>query len=260
MIAVATWTYALGKELGFQEATAEFQRQLAAPDWDSLPCVRVITRLRGLDELSLYHDAAATIMSKARARAYHAARKADADVWICVDDDVEADLTTLKALVEAVSGEPILGNLNRPRMCLAPCITRGSNVVNVALEPGAPLVRVLPSGARCVRARAGGFGLVALNRAAMEAMEHAYRGLEFLDDDGERKMALFLELLDDGVWMGEDVAFCRRAVLCGVELEALIEGVTVHAGARLDLSQVAGLPVLPAQDRATPVDGAPVPK
>jgi hypothetical protein len=241
MIAVATWTYALGKELGFAEATAEFQRQLGAPDWESLPCVRVITRLRGLladgDEISLYHDAAATIMSKARSRAYHAAAAADADVWICVDDDVEADLGTLRSLLEAVSGDT-------PRLVLAPCITRGSNVVNVALEPGAPLVRVLDSGARCVRARAGGFGLVALNRAAMKLMETAYAGLTFDDDDGQSKMALFLELLDGGSWMGEDVAFCRRAVLCGVALEALIEGFTVHAGARLDLAEVAGMPVL----------------
>lgn len=243
MLAVATWTYALGKELGFAESTAEFQRQLAAPDWESVPCVRVITRLRGLlregDEISLYHDAAATIMSKARSRAYHAAREANADVWVCVDDDVEADLTTLGYLLEAVAGD-------EPRMCLAPCITRGSNVVNVALEPGAPSVRQLPSGARCVRARAGGFGLIALNRAAMDRMEHAYRGLDFDDDDGKRKMALFLELIDGGMWLGEDVAFCRRAVLCGVELEALVSGVTVHAGARLDLAEVAGLPVLPA--------------
>lgn len=238
MIAVATWTYALGKELGFPEATAEFRRQLEAPDWESLPCVRVITRLRGLtDELSLYHDPAATIMSKARSRAYHAARKVDADVWVCVDDDVEADLGTLRSLLEAVAGDT-------PRMVLAPCITRGSNVVNVALEPGAPLVRVLDSGARLARARAGGFGLVALNRAAMQLMETAYRGLDFQDDDGEHKMALFLELLDDGMWLGEDVAFCRRAVLCGVKLEALLEGFTVHAGARLDLAEVAGMPVL----------------
>lgn len=235
MIAVATWTYGLGKELGFVEATAEFQRQLAAPDWESLPCVRVITRLRGLDELSLYHDAAASNMGKARSRAFHAARKADADVWICVDDDVEADLSTLTALLVAVSGDV-------PRMCIAPCITRGSNLVNVALEPGG-VPRPLP-GARTLPARRGGFGLVAINRAALDLLESSYRGLTFDDDDGESKLALFLELLDDGMWLGEDVAFCHRAFLCGVQLEALVEGVTVHSEARLDLAEVPGLATL----------------
>lgn len=250
MIFVSTMTYALGKELGFSEATAEFQRQLAEPDTDSLPCVRVIARLRSYDEVGVHHDAAATSIGKARSRAFFEGLKLNPDVYICVDDDVEADAFTLGLLIEAVQGRDDV-------VCLAPCITRGSNVVNVALEPDAP-VRELESGGRTRRIVAGGFGLAAMSGATMARLVRAYPDLHF-HDEGVNKPALFLEQLEplDGAprighslvansWLGEDVSFCRRVLFSGVRLEALATGLTSHQGQILKLDRVSALSVAPS--------------
>lgn len=249
MIFVSTMTYAMGKEIGFPEASAEFSRQLSDPDTESLPCVRTIARLRSYDAVGIWHDASATCLGKARSRAFHAALEAFAaagagpdDVYITVDDDVEADSHTLGLALEAVRGER--------NVLIAPCITRGSNVVNVALEPGAE-ERTTRSGARLVHARSGGFGLVAMSYETMLALVAAYPDLHFLDE-GVRKTALFFDLLEpvgdgsaDQSWSGEDVAFCVRAHRAGIALEALCTGFTVHAGQGLKLECVTELQTIP---------------
>ena len=261
MIFVSTMTYAMGKEIGFPEACAEFLRQLADPDTESLPCVRTIARLRSYDAVGIWHDASATCLGKSRSRAFHAALEAFAgagagpdDVYITVDDDVEADSHTLGLVLEAVRGER--------NVLIAPCITRGSNVVNVALEPNAA-ERTTRSGARLVRARSGGFGLVAMSYETMLAMVAAYPDLHFLDDDNTkpgvpqvRKTALFFDLLEpvgDGSaeqsWTGEDVAFCVRAHRAGIALEALCTGFTVHAGQGLKLECVTELQTIPERPK-----------
>jgi len=238
MIFVSTMTYALGKELGFEAGSAEFARQLADPSSDSLPCVRTIARLRRYDEIAIHHDIAATCVGKARSRAFHEALKLEPDVYLCVDDDVEADSVTLGNLIDAVRNQSVV--------CLAPCVTRGSNVVNVALPPD-PEWRELPGGGRTVRALNGGFGLVAMSGLAMGAIARHWRNKVFRDDDGQRKLALFFDTLDaDEIWSGEDVSFCRRALEAGVRLEALTVGVTSHAGQILKLDQVVQLPELQA--------------
>lgn len=234
MIVVATMTYALGKQIGFPEATAEFNRQLEHPTPTSLPCVRVIARLREMDTVGVHHDASATCIGKARARAFAAALAAKPDIiFVCVDDDVEADAHTLGLLLAAVRDHDDV-------VCVAPCLTRGSNVVNIAID-GEPVYRELPSGARTVRIVSGGFGLVAMSGRAMRHIVDAHPGLEFLDDDGVVKPALFLEMLIGRSWCGEDVSFCHRAAAAGMRLEALTEGHTVHAGALLRLRALTGL-------------------
>jgi len=240
MIFVSTMTYALGKEVGLSEAAAEFARQLSEPGTDCLPAVRTIARLRAYDEVGIWHDAAATCIGKARSRAFHAALQAKPDVYISVDDDVEADSQTLGHLIDAVTGEN--------NVVMAPSIARGSNVVNVSLaadlEP-----RRLSSGGRVVRVNAASFGLVAMSGATMRYLVGQHPELHFKDDDGVRKNALFFDLLlpeadDENSWCGEDVAFCRRAHLSGVRLEALCTGVTAHAGQMLKLETVATLPTM----------------
>lgn len=253
MILVCTATYALGKELGLVDGTAEFERQMGAPDLDSLPCVRVATRLRTYDDMACHHDIAATSIAKSRSRAFHAARKLDPDVVFWVDDDVEADSHTLGMMIDAVRGQNVI--------CFAPCWTRGGRFkVNVELEPD-PAWRELPTQGRTLRCVAGGFGLVAMSREAMTAIaEHnqgsdfdevsgRYNSLSFEDEDGETKLALFSEFIEKSKWLGEDIAFCRRALVAGVALEALATGITVHDGNDLDLTSVAALlspPVPPA--------------
>ena len=130
-----------------------------------MPAVRVIARLRLLDELALRIDAGATCIGKARSRAFHAYRESKADLWVSVDDDNDATVQTLRWLVEAVSS-------SEPRVCLAPYLLRGPRkepTLSVEL-PNFYVDRTLSDGGRVRNARRGGFGLVALNRMAAGEM------------------------------------------------------------------------------------------
>lgn len=241
----STSTYALGKELGLEQATVAFNDMLERPtnDGHTLPVVRVIARLRQFAEVGLWHDCSATSIGKARSRAFHEALKSKCPTWLVCDDDVECTEETLQHLLAAVD-TPI------PTVVIAPCVTRGSNVVNVSLVPGAER-RKLRTGGECIPALAGGFGLVALNHTALEEMRDRYtQTLTFVDHDGVDKVAVFMEMLVSsgqvyvpgrrfgGMWCGEDVSFCSRALDCGVRLEALVSGLTAHAGVPLQLATV----------------------
>jgi GT2 family glycosyltransferase len=232
---VSTMVYALGKELGFADAVAEFHRQLAAPDRESLPVVRVIARLRNFHEFALSVDAASVRIAVSRSRAFHAALESKADVWLSIDDDVEAETSTLRALIEAVEG-------NDPRICFAPYWQRGSERIAAQLA-AVPLARALRSGAVTLSAVAGGFGLVAVNRAALEAIaEYCAADLRYVDADHVHRLAAFQESLVDGRWLGEDVSFFRRAAAAGVRIEALASGAVAHDGRVLRLEEIGTLP------------------
>ena len=247
----STATYALGKEVGFEQASELFLSMCAdpTPDEGTLPAARTVARLQHLEQVALWHDCSATSIGKSRSRAAFEAHKSAADVWICCDDDVEADSQTLQWLIGAARSSV------RPCVVLAPCVTRGSTVVNVALERSGLQRRELPGGGATIPCIAGGFGLVAMNRGALERMFDRYANtLSFVDDDGVIKVGLFIEMLaprvssriilpraNEQIWTGEDVSFCRRATDAGVSLEALVSGVTSHAGVALRLESVPAL-------------------
>lgn len=253
MIFVSLSVYALGKELGPDDAVAEVHRQLAecahstavVAD-DFLPAVRVIARLRLLDELELRIDAGATVIGKARSRAFHAAQLSKADVWISVDDDIDATKQTLEWILEAVARPA-------PTLCLAPYLLRRAREQTTTLSVSLPLIythRNLSNGGRVRSAEHGGFGLVCLNRAAIDAVARhwdnplSFKSLAFVDDDGEQKLALFHDQLMDRKWWGEDISFFRRLPK-DVEVVALSSGVTCHEGLVLDLKTVPGLQEAP---------------
>lgn len=235
MIFASTMVYALGKELGFEGAEAEFHRQLGEPTNESLPCVRTIHRLRSLDSVGLRLDCNAVSIGQARSRAFHEAVESMADVWIAIDDDVEADTATLKHLLEAVRGEPAI--------CIAPYTLREREaVVSVALEPGGK-PRLLDTGGVVWPARGGGLGLCAVSRSALLRMSLAYASsLGFVDQDGVHRLAMFHELIRSNVWHGEDISFCERAREAGVRVEALGTGHVKHAGQTLQLDVVRPAP------------------
>ena len=233
---VSTMIYALGKQLGFAPAVAEFHAQLAAPNGESLPVVRAIVRLRTSHEFALSVDAASVRIAVSRSRAFHAALESKADVWLSIDDDVEADTRTLDALIGAV------GNNVDPRICFAPYWQRGAERITAQLAP-APLARVTLSGAVTLPAVAGGFGLVAVNRAALDAVaEYCAADLRYVDADHVSRIAAFQESLVDGRWLGEDVSFFRRAAAAGVRIEALATGAVAHDGRVLRLEEIGTLP------------------
>jgi len=244
-------TYWLGRTLGLEAAQQEFVRQLHAPDTKSLACVHTISRLRELVDVEIRQDPGATVIGKARSRAFHAAVESDADAWVSVDDDVEASLVTLDWLLGAID-EPL------PHICVAPCLLRrpvdeerigpGVGVANVELVRTG-IERLLHSlsgynaggGARPIVG--GGFALVAVNRPALRAIVEAHRAvdappLEYVDDDGVARLAIFHDELVDGRWWGEDRSFFRR-VPRSVTIECLITGETAHAGYPLDLEKLA---------------------
>lgn len=238
MIVVSVLTYALGKELGIAGAARELSRQFSDGTGDVLPCVRTIQRLRGLDELMLYHGSSTTL-PKARSRAAHAALAApNADLWVMIDDDVETDLDTLARLVAIARAG---------KVAVLPCAVRSTgndHRVNVLWQGSL----IDPTGGVSARAVArGGCGLMIVPRAALERMRFTYSAaLSYLDDDGQKRVALFAQMftgdLDSQMWLGEDYSFCERCRAAGVELAAPVEGHSIHDGAILDLADAAALP------------------
>lgn len=233
MICASVAFYALAKQHGAEQAKALVRAQLTNTDDTSLPSIRTIARLRELDDVQLWTDFGGSATGKMRSRAAHAAWKSGASVWVSCDDDVEAPGETLRDLLAAVEGD-------EPAVCLAPYFQRASNVVSVGLELGFLRTRILPSGGLSVPCLGGGFGLVAVNRAALALLVELCRVPEFtfIDDDGAEKRALFIEAIADGKWWGEDLSFFRR-LPADVRLECLMTGQTAHEGHVLDLSTLA---------------------
>lgn len=230
MILVSVSVYHLATELGFENAQAELARQLKRPDNESLPCVRAIHRLRTIDDLTLRVDAGGTHLGKVRSRHAHAALELGEklNAWISVDEDVEASVETMQALVtEAKALEPTV--------VIAPCFLRRDGLdpyVNVA---GLGAIDVPRDGYVLRTVRQGGFGLVGVSRRALELVAEVSE--KYLDDDGVERRATFRDTLEGGYWWGEDISFFRRLPQA-VNLYALAQGHTSHAGDVLDLSRM----------------------
>jgi len=233
---VSTAVYALGRQLGMEAALAEMQVQLDKPGTESLPCVRTIHRLRQLVDVELFVDCGATCIGKARSRAFHEAYERGLEAWISVDDDVEVTLETCRALVECVDEAC-------PRIIVVPFMTRGPTG-GARLNITMPLVRSEREfrGAKLLNlvSRGHGFGMVGMNRLAMAAVVAAWAEddeIDFVDDDGQLKLALFHDMLGGKRWLGEDFSFFAR-VPRDVSIEALLVGTSSHGGLPLDLGRL----------------------
>lgn len=235
-------SYALGCVVGPAEAARLVNAAVGDEEHEQLlPAVHALRELRTFtDHLEFSFDGGATQIAKCRSRHFTKALNSTCDVWVTLDDDIDTDRATLALLLAAVA-DP------EPRVCFAPYTQRG--LETTALVTWAPLVveRVLfteptpslPTVSGTVRnALYGGFGLVAMNRAAMQAV--ARDAPTWIDSDGQPpKVAAFLEVLtSDGYWLGEDFAFFKRARAAGVKVEALVSGRVTHAGVTLDLSNL----------------------
>lgn len=223
----STMLYALGKQLGVAGAKLEFARQCQEPDTDSLNVVRTIGRLRSLVDVGVYTDNTATCIAKARSRAFHVAHASGADVWVSCDDDVECTRSTLETLLDATLA------LDVPRVVFVPTTLRGNE--GMASVKWAP-ARENPMKDRWAPVVECGAGLFAVNRRALDLLARSFDHLRFIDHDHVRKVGLFVETIDGDEWVGEDIAFCRRAALAGCELLGLTVGNSRHGGdAPLDL-------------------------
>ena len=235
-VCVTTSVYALAHQLGMREAVEEVRRQLDAPSKDSLPVVRTIARIRNLDvEIELCVDGGATYIGMARSRHFHEAGKRELP-WISLDDDVEVTTDCAAALLDVIT-EPD----PTPRIVIVPYMTRDRE--NPQLTITVPIVRVEREwkGARLLalpKGQGGGFGMVGMNRQAMlEIVAYADESMVWFDY-GEKKLALFYERLEDGLWFGEDISFFRYRVPPSITVEALLVGTSLHAGVPLTLSSL----------------------
>ena len=239
MIFITTFAYALGWNMGMERAAAEFRRQLEHPDNDSLPVVRTITRLRKLDTVCLWLDCGATRLAESRSRGFHQAVQSDADVWFTCDDDCEATLETLDWMIEAVR--------DRPTVCLAPYWARLSELqeerINLKIPPLPEgltrTFRELKGGGKTMPAEAGGLGLVAASKQAVQRIAEHNAELSYVDTEGTKRCALFIEYIrqPDQFWMGEDLAFFSR-IPPDVNIEAVVTGNTMHNGRVLELEML----------------------
>lgn len=224
-------TYELGKRLGHKEAAAEFHRQASSliDNETDLPSARCVRRLRRLADVALIHDAGGTSIGIGRSRQFTMALETGADVWLAIDDDLDASDDTLRHLLGALDPEA-------PQIVIVPYwLRQASPAVAVTLDHTLELERVTSTGAHLRRALTGGFGLVACTRPAMLEMVKAWPGLEYLDSDGATRIGMFIEFIRGGWWYREDIAFFSR-VPRHVRVEALLTGETTHAGQRLDLA------------------------
>lgn len=250
-VLISTMLYGLAKELGADDATAELYRQLEElespgfakknPD-EYLPVALTITRARRLFDVGLLVDAGGTLIGKCRSRAFSEfLRKPDFDVWISVDDDTDCTVSVLAALQEAVGA-------GDPRIVIAPTWLRGVSKVNVAFPNVVVERQLVGSGARLRSCYYGGFGLVAMNKAAAQRIKGGCD--EFDDDDGRLNVAAFADIFvrAEGrrAWLSEDLSFFAR-VPSEVKVEALVTGHTRHDGVTLPLERVAQneVPTLP---------------
>lgn len=134
------------------------------------------------------------------------------DVWVSIDDDIFASEDVLARLVGLARKTEGLATV--------PYLLRDGKTASIA---------GVTVGNEGFFAKSSGMGLVALHRRAIERIaEDAPRAI---DDRGQRYPALFLEFIDEWLgWLGEDIAFSRRAEKVRCPWHVLTDAPVCHAG------------------------------
>lgn len=210
--------YAARKAVGLENWQAWITAQLAALDASHLPGFRALGQAAQLETACLSVNATGSI-GRSRSCMAGAFLASSADTWLTVDDDNYAPADVLARAVLAARATrgivalPYWLRQNTPRLSF-----------NAATEPRPIVVE----GCELLSAPGllTGFGLVALHRSAVERV--ALEQPTFRDEGGARFPALFLEMVRDDLWIGEDFAFCHRAHDAGVALYLLPDAWCEH--------------------------------
>jgi hypothetical protein len=226
---VSLFPYTYAKLSGFAWTEVQ-QRELAHcaesrwPDFRTLGQVgRLVPELA--QEVHAYVDGS-TLITKARSRAAGFFLRSPADVWLTVDDDIEADAATLRKLVlTARATRGVVG---------VPYVLRDGRALSFEFATLDP-TRVHASGEVWTYLAEGGigFGLVAMHRRAIERMAE---GAAWVGTREEGFPALFLEAIgtNQGTrrheWVGEDYYFSRGCHARDVPMCLLCDVAVSHAG------------------------------
>jgi hypothetical protein len=243
MILASVITYELSKRIGKAKASEQVHRHAVStfegPGETVLPAIRVVRELRKHEEIALLVDAGGTSIGHARSRAFSIALESDCGVWISIDDDTECDALTVTHLLSSLDPET-------PQVVIVPALLRQeTQCANVTMDPSAKLDRITKTGAHLRRALYGGFGIVAITRAALRELRDTWGpSLTFTDDDNAKRIGVFCEFIREGWWFRDDYAFFDR-VPAHVRVEALCTGHTNHDGYKLDLEQLENVPHIP---------------
>ena len=244
MILASVITYELSKRLGKAKASEQVHRHavstMVGPGETVLPAIEVVRELRKHHEIALLVDAGGTSIGHARSRALSVAYESKADIWISIDDDTKCSPQTVNHLLSSL--DP-----GTPQIVIVPCLLRQeTQCANVTLDPTAKLDRITRTGAHLRRGLYGGFGIVAVTRAALDELATSYLDLSFLDDDGQMRSGVFCEFIRERWWFREDYAFFDRVqALPHIRVEVLCTGETDHDGYKLDLEQLENVPQIP---------------
>lgn len=164
-----------------------------------------------LDRAGIVHSLVAEIgcpyISCARAILMRKAFEADADAIVFLDHDVSFRPEDLVKLIKA-PGDVVAGTYRFKK------VEEEYMGALVDVEDHRPIVR--EDG--CIKADRVPAGFLKITRAAVEKFKRCFPHLIFKDRDGFESVDLFNHGAHDGLWYGEDYAFCRNWVSIGGEI------------------------------------------
>jgi hypothetical protein len=161
------------------------------------------------------------LLARSRSRQAGLASTSGADVWLTCDDDVYAPPDVVADLIHAAR--------ETRGMVAAPYWLRQTEPRTAFRFRGEPRFRSL-GGVELVTADAlhTGFGLVAMHLDVVRAVGRLVPWWH--DETGGPYPAAFLEFVDDeGLWIGEDFAFCQRVHDAEQPLYLMLGAPVAHA-------------------------------
>lgn len=242
MIAFTTSCYTMGKLVGPEAATEVIQRMVRRdPSVGNMPspeCVQCVHNLERVttDAIAVHAEASTSHLGAMRSRAQHFAMEQGASIWISCDDDNTASVAALSVMLKWLERD-------EPTAVAIPCALRTGNRDNVQVVPSVPVKYLIGQAHPVVPIEWAGFGIVGVNRAALQLIAKQHDGLAFLDVDGVTRLASFAESWvetwdgDQTVkreWLREDRAWWYRLPR-DVQRLAVCAGESTHAGRTIDL-------------------------
>lgn len=194
-----------------------------ASDW---PCVRTVEECKYVEPALLCKDASGALDECRSRQAGAFLATPQCDVWLQIDDDVFASREVVAQVVARARETKAIATV--------PYLLRDGRTGSVG---GLTFVEDDTSGSVVsVRAAWTGMGLTAMHRDAVDAIGRRSPVAE--TDKGFLYPALFLRYVDEQRrWLGEDIAFSKRAEGCKVPIHVLADTPICHAGrwSRLNL-------------------------